>query len=177
MRGLSASPLLITTNLAMCVQNLSKVAGFAQVRDSCLVRLVRKQTSLQFSTCTTHALREYTCQQFCRVSACRSRAVRCSVQSPDPSFPLSTFRWSSKHFTGVSACKNAHTRSPVSTQRSYQAACNESPLTHPGDGVGANTSSLTVVATSFKTSFTLTRCAQPVSKMYLPGSTSDSTIQ
>ena len=49
-----------------------------------------------------------------------------------------------------SVCMSAHTRSPASTLRSYQAAYNKSRLTDTGDGVGANTSSLTVVAKSFR---------------------------
>ena len=50
----------------------------------------------------------------------------------------------------------AQTISPVSTRRSYQAAYNKSPLTDIADIVGANASSLTVVAKSFKTHRDLT---------------------
>ena len=63
----------------------------------------------------------------------------------------------------VSACMNAYTRSPVSTRRLYHAAYIKSLLTDISDDVGANTSSLTVVAKSFKT-----HRVQPVSKMDLP---------
>ena len=76
----------------------------------------------------------------------------------------------------------AHTTPPGSTRRSYPAAYNKSPLTDIGDGVGANTSSLTVVAKSFEThrdltSFPFIRRAQPVSKMDLPGGTPASLMQ
>ena len=55
-----------------------------------------------------------------------------------------------------SACMKAHTRSPVSTRRSNHAAYSNSPRTDNVDGVGANTSSLTVVAKSFSTHRVLT---------------------
>ena len=50
-----------------------------------------------------------------------------------------------------SACMKAHTRSPISIRRSNHAAHSESTRTDNGNGVGANTSSLTVVAKSFST--------------------------
>ena len=50
----------------------------------------------------------------------------------------------------------AHTSSPVSTRRSNHAAYSNSPRTDNGDGVGANTSYLTVVAKSFSTHRDLT---------------------
>ena len=60
------------------------------------------------------------------------------MQSPAPTFHLLTFRRSGKH--------RLHERAPVSTRRSFQAALKRSPLTDIGNGVGANTSPLTVVA-------------------------------
>ena len=76
----------------------------------------------------------------------------------------------------------AHTRSPVSTRRSNHAAYSNSPRTDNGGGVGANTSSLTVVAKSFSTHRDLTsisfiRRAQPVSRIYLSGGMSVSLTQ
>ena len=73
-----------------------------------------------------------------------------------------------------SAYMKAHTRSPVSTRRPSHTACSKSPYTDNGDGVGANTSSLTVVAKSFSTHLDLTslpfiRRAQPVSRIRLVG--------
>ena len=64
----------------------------------------------------------------------------------------------------------AHTNSPVSTRRSNHAAYSNSPRPDNGDGVGANTSTLTVVAKSFSTHLDLTslpfnRRAQPVSRI------------
>ena len=55
-----------------------------------------------------------------------------------------------------SPCMKAHTRSPVSTRRSNHAAYSDSPRTDNGDGVGANTSSVTVVAKSCSTHCDLT---------------------
>ena len=76
----------------------------------------------------------------------------------------------------------AHTRSPVSTQRSNHAAYSNGPRTDNGEGVGANTSSLTVVAKSFSTHLDLTslpynRRAQPVSRIDLLGGMSVSLTQ
>ena len=76
----------------------------------------------------------------------------------------------------------AHTRSPVSTRRSNHAAHSNSPRTDNGEGVGANTSSLTVVAKSFSTHLDLTsllfnRRAQPVSRIDLLGGMSVSLTQ
>ena len=73
-----------------------------------------------------------------------------------------------------SYCMKAHTRSPVSTRRSNHAAYSNSPRTDNGDGVGAHTSSLTVVAKSFSTHRDLTSLpfnlrAQPVSRIDLLG--------
>ena len=73
-----------------------------------------------------------------------------------------------------SACMKAHTRSRVSTRRSNHASCSNSPRTDNGDGFGANTSSLSVVAKSFSTHLALTslpfnRRAQPVSRIDLLG--------
>ena len=81
-----------------------------------------------------------------------------------------------------SACMKAHTRSPVSTRRSNHAAYSNSPRSDNGDGVGANTSSLTVVAKSFSTDLYLTslpfiRRAQPVSRIDLSGGMSVSLTQ
>ena len=81
-----------------------------------------------------------------------------------------------------SVCMKAHTRSPVSTRRSNHAAYSKSPRTENGDGVGANTSSLTVVAKSFSTHRDLTllpfiRRAQPVSRIDLSGGMSVSLTQ
>ena len=99
-----------------------------------------------FLTGKTHAFREYTTQEFCL----------------DPSFRLLTFRRWSEDLTG-SVC--LHERAP--TRRSFQAACKRSLLTDTGD-VGASTSSLTVVAKSFRTHHDLTS---------FPGRTSSSLIQ
>ena len=76
----------------------------------------------------------------------------------------------------------AHTRSPVSTRRSNHVAYSNSPHTDHGEGVGANTSSLTVVAKSFSTHLDLTslpfnRRAQPVSRIDLLGGMSVSLTQ
>ena len=76
----------------------------------------------------------------------------------------------------------AHTRSPVSNRISKHAAYSNSPRTDNGDGVGANTSSLTVVAKSFSTHLDLTsltfNCrAQPVSRTDLLGGMSVSLTQ
>ena len=81
-----------------------------------------------------------------------------------------------------SACMKAHTTSPVSTRRSTHAAYSNSPRTENGDGVGAKTSSLTVVAKSFSTHLDLTslsfnRRAQPVSRIDLLGGMSVSLTQ
>ena len=43
---------------------------------TCFVRLMHKQTSLKFATFETHVLCEYTCQEFCKVTACRSSLHR-----------------------------------------------------------------------------------------------------
>ena len=121
--------------------------------DSCLVQLMHKKTSLQFSQCKTHA----------------------SVSTPAKNSVKSRL-----------ACRSVclHERA-----HSLQFPCGErtklrttSPLTDTGDGVGANTSSLPVVAKSFKThrdltSFPFIRRAQPVSKMDWPRGTSASLVQ
>ena len=139
---------------------------------TCFVRLMHKQTSLQFAMFEAHMFREYTSQEFCKVTACRSHTVDRSKQSPDPSITFLSFRRASEHFT----------RSPVSTRRSNHAAYSRSPRTDNGDDVGANTSSLTVVAKSFSTHRNLTslpfvRRAQPVSRIDLSGGMSVSLTQ
>ena len=104
----------------------------------------------------------------------------CSLQiHPSRSCPLKG-RANISH--DESACMKAHTRSPVSTRRSNHAAYSNSPRTDNGDGVGANTSSLTVVAKSFSTHHDLTslpfiRRAQPVSRIDLSGGMSVSLTQ
>ena len=79
------------------------------------------------------------------------------------------------------ACMKAHTRSPVSIRRSNHAPYRKSPRTDNGDGVGANTSSPTVVAKSFSTHRDLTslpfiRRAQPVSRIHFSEGMSVSLI-
>ena len=66
---------------------------------TCFVRLMHKQTSLQFATFETHVLCEYSSEEFCEVSACCSHAIHRPMQSPDPSITFLSFRRSSEHFT------------------------------------------------------------------------------
>ena len=68
----------------------------------------------------------------------------------------------------------AHTRSPVSTRRPSHTAYSKSPYPDNGEGVGADTSSVTVVAKSFSAHLDLTslpfiRRAQPVSRIRFVG--------
>ena len=189
MRGLRASPLLFTTNYVICVQNFSSVAGLAQMRGSS----TWDTTRVSFDSCTNrHRSSLPRLKPMCSVSfparnSVKSRlAVRmpfiapCSLQiHPSRSCPVGGRANISQD---ESACMKAHTRSPVSTRRSNHAAYSNSPSTDSGDGVGANTSSLTVVAKSFNTHRDLTwlpfiRRAQPVSRIDLSGGISVSLTQ
>ena len=123
---------------------------------TCFVRLMHKQTSLQLATFEARVFCEKSSQKFCEVTACRSHTVHrpCSLQiHPSRSCP---FVGRANISQDESACMKAHTRSPVSTRRSNHAAYSNSPRTDNGEGVGANTSSLPVVAKSFNTHLDLT---------------------
>ena len=150
---------------------------------TCFVRLTHKQTSLQFAAFETHLLCEYSSQEFCKVTASCPHAVHRAMQSPDPTIALLPLFGGQAYVSEeLSACMTAHTRSPVSIRRSNDAAYSKSPHTDNGDGVGANTSSLTVVAKTFSTHLDLTslpfiRRAQPVSKIAPSGGTSVSLNQ
>ena len=81
-RGLRASPFLITTNFVICVQIFFKCRWLGTNErvvymgyHTCFVRLMHKQTSLQFATFETHVLCEYSSQEFCEISARCSHAV------------------------------------------------------------------------------------------------------
>ena len=105
--------------------------------------------------------REYSSQEFCKVTAFQIQ--------PSRSCPCGGRAYVSEE---LSACMKADRRSPVLTRRSNHAACRKSPRTNNGDGVGANTSSPTVVTKSFsthldRTSLSFIRRAQPVSRIVL----------
>ena len=141
---------------------------------TCFVRLMHKQTSLQFATFETHMLCQYSSQKFCEISAGCSHAIHRTMQSPNPSIAFLSFRGRANISQDESACMKAHTRSPVSTRRSNHAAYSNSPRTDNGECGGANTSSLPVVAKSFSTHLDLTslpfnRRAQPVRRIDLLG--------
>ena len=169
------SPLLITTNFVICVQNFSSV------------------TRVSFDSCTNrHRSSLPRLKPMCSVSiparnSVKSRLVvrmpfiaSCSLQiHPSRSCPFGSRANISQD---ESACMTAHTRCPVSTRRSSHAAYSNSQRTDNGDGVGANTSSLTVVAKSFSTHLDLTslpfnRRAQPASRIELLGGMSVSLTQ
>ena len=146
---------------------------------TCFVRLMHKQTSLQFATFETHVICEKTSQEFYEDTACRSHAVHRSQIHPLRSCP---FGGRANISQDKSACMKAHTKSPVSTRRSNRAAYSKSPRTDNGEGVGANASSPTVVAKSFsthrdRTSPPFIRRAQPVSRIDLSGGMSVSLTQ
>ena len=133
---MSASPLLITTCFVMC-QNFSNVAGFEQnervidVRyNSCLVRLVHKKTSFKLTTGKAHAFRQYaSLKKICKISACRSHAVRRSMQSPDPTFPFLTFRWSRRHLTR-SVCLHGSTNHAACFHAKIVPSCVQQESSH-----------------------------------------------
>ena len=173
MRGLRASPLLVTTNFA----NVNPES--AQCRRFC-TGSTRAQKNI---ATVSPAFRDYTNQEFREVSACRSHAVHHSMQSPVPSFLLMTFRKSSEHLTrNVCLHERAHKVASLHTEIVQTCAQKKSPSLFTGEGVGANTSSLVVVAQSSKThrdltSFPFIRRAQLVSKMDFLGGTCSSLIQ
>ena len=173
----------------ICVQNFSSVAGLATMRGSC----TWDTTPVSFDSCTNrHRSSLPRLKPTCSVSiparnAAKSRiAVRmpfiapCSLQiHPSRSCP---FGGRANISQDESACMKAHTRSPVSTRRSNYAAYSNSPRTDNGDGVGSNSSSLTVVTKSFSTHLDLTslsfnRRAQLVSRTDLLGGMSVSLTQ
>ena len=146
---------------------------------TCFIRFMHKQTSLQFATFETHMFCQNSSQKFCEISAGCSHAPCCLQIHPSRSCP---FGGRANISQDESACMKAHTRSPVSTRRSNHAAYSNSPRTDNGEGVEANTSSLTVVAKSFSlhldlTSLPFNRRARPVSRIDLLGSMSVSLTQ
>ena len=111
---------------------------------TCFVRLMHKQTSLQFATFETRAVWVFQpgiLWSLGSLFACRSshREVSKSIHRV---LVLSEVE---RTFHRMSLLAWEHTQSPFSTRRSNHAAYSNSPRTDNGDGVGAKTSSLTVV--------------------------------
>ena len=94
---------------------------------TCFPQLMHKQSSLQIATFETHLLYDNSSQKFCKISAGCSHVIHlpCRLQiHPSRSCPYGIRANISQD---ESASMKAHTKSPVSTRRSNQAAYNISP--------------------------------------------------